>query len=233
MFYHSYGVFSQCTINLFHVLTYVCCPSSFHCITLRRFWLNLSIICRELQRAAPPHLFFYRLNKPIWFSQALLVPYKLPAGSLLDSFQHINVNLILRSPKLGTVLQQQCLKCSTQGKNYFPQLAGSTLFLYSAWYGIHHWVTSSYEWNAQLASYADFETLLFCQEAMKPEERPSSVSILVSSLLLANLSITLCLVELFMFSSSIMLLSDKSLLDAGCKCVCQWQHTDLWVLKNQ
>lgn len=112
-------------------------------------------------------------------------------------------------------------------------LLAPPLFLYSAWYGIHEWVTSPYEWNAQLASYAGFETFLFCQEAMKPEKKPSSVSILASSSLLAKLSITLCLVELFMFSSSIMLLWDKSLLDAGYKCVCQWQHTDLWVLKNQ
>lgn len=129
MFYHSYEVFSLGTINIFDVFIYVCCPSSFHCITLRRFWLNLSIICRELQRAAPPHLFFYRLNKPIWFSQPLPVPYKLPAGSLLDLFQHINVCLVLRSPKLGTVLQQPSLKCPTQGKNYFPQPAGSTIVL--------------------------------------------------------------------------------------------------------
>lgn len=112
-------------------------------------------------------------------------------------------------------------------------LLATLLFLHSAQYDIRHWITSPYEGNAGLADYADFKPLLFCQEAMQPETEPSGASILISSWLLSKFSIVLWLTEVVKVSSSIMPLWDKSLLDAGYKRACQWQHTDLWVLKNQ
>lgn len=156
-----------------------------------------------------------------------------PISCLLDSFQCVSVSLVLGSPNWVQCSSSSLRRARHRGKITSLNLLATFLFLFSAQYDIPHQITSPYEGNAELDDYADFKPLLFCQEERKPESEPSGISVLISSWLLAKFSILLWLTEVLKVSSSIMLLWDKSSLDAGYKCACWWQHNDLWVLKNQ
>lgn len=143
MFHHSYGVFlSPCRVSIFHVLTCVCCPSSFHCTTLRRFWLHPST--RGHQRVTESSTTTTTYSSKGWtnlagsLSPSAYTTLSSPISCLLGSFQCFSVSLVLGSPNWVQCSSSSLRRARHSGRITSLNLLATFLFLFSAQYDIHH-----------------------------------------------------------------------------------------------